>query len=268
MVSEFPGFRALFLVLLLLPCFATKAASFKISVSDDTLTAKIDAVPLAEVLAEIERQTKITIEVDDTVAAHPIWADFKDLPLETGIRKLLRGHSFTVFYAGPSTSTDTQARPHVVKVRVEASRDSYLEEQSSDPLNRSPSANSQPSPAVNTNHQDPNPAMAHRLDRLWATVDLDATRARESLSKAIQDPEPRVRETALEVMAGMDQSFIGDLLAEMALEDPEPEIRIEALNLLAEVGQRNALNRALSLAVQDPNPKVQAVAADLIELLQ
>ncbi|MCP4408824.1 MAG: HEAT repeat domain-containing protein [Gammaproteobacteria bacterium] len=268
MVSKFPEFRALFLILLLLPCFATKAASFKISVTGDTVTAKIDAAPLVEVLAEIKRQTKITIELDDTVSAHPIWADFKDLPLETGIRKLLRGHSFSVFYAGPATSIDTHARPQVVKISVEAGGDAYLEGQSLPPLNHTPPTNSQLSPAANTNHRDPEaPTLAHNLDRLWATVDQDATRAKESLSKAIQDPEPSVRETALEVMASMDQSFVGELLAEMALKDPEPEIRIEALNLLAEVGQHNALNTALSLAVQDPDSKVQAVAAELIELL-
>lgn len=73
-----------------------------IHIDEDHLTVKLQEAPLSAVLKEIGRQAAIEISMPG-VLTKTISMEFRDLPLEEGLRKLLRGYGWVMFHAG-STS--------------------------------------------------------------------------------------------------------------------------------------------------------------------
>jgi hypothetical protein len=69
----------------------------RIIYADDKLTVHLSAVPIEEVLAEIERQSGA--EVDGHVRnPRPVSADFADVPIADALERLLGGQSFALIY--------------------------------------------------------------------------------------------------------------------------------------------------------------------------
>jgi hypothetical protein len=249
------GFGAAIALLLYSSCVSARGEqqgdpSLLISPDQETLSAKLNGEPLLGVLSEIGDQTGIEINVVEEMKGHPIWADFKGLPLEEGIRRLLRGQSYTITH-----SQDTASGRHITGINVL--------EQASSPGGSTPNF---PSPKPQTPETED--AIAQKIDNLWQIVDNEPAQAKESLKKAMRDRNLEIRETALEVMANMDQPFISELLGEMALRDSDPQIRLEALNLLADHGQDEILRDTLMKSAEDPDQDVRETAEHLLETLE
>ncbi len=249
------GLGATFAILLYSSCMSGRAEqpsdpSLLISLDQETLSAKLNGAPLMRVLAEIGKRTDIEVYVVDKMQAQPIWADFKDLPLEEGIRRLLRGQSYTITH-----SPDIPHSHHITSISV-------LEQAAN------PGAAPSIDPAPTEEDQESEDAIAQKIDDLWQIVDQDPTQAKESLKKAIRDSSLEVRETALEVMSSMDHPFVGELLARVALKDSEPEMRIEALNLLADYNQEDILRDTLMKSIEDRDQDVREIAEHLLETLE
>jgi hypothetical protein len=84
-----------------------------IHVADDLLTVKLQGVPLETVLREIERRTTIGIFRAGPLTQH-ITIEFQALPLEEGLRRLLRGHGWMMLH----TSSGMQQGSTVTQVMV------------------------------------------------------------------------------------------------------------------------------------------------------
>ncbi|HEY7160736.1 MAG TPA: hypothetical protein VH815_05720 [Acidobacteriota bacterium] len=73
------------LALFAIPAFA------EINVRDGKLTANFTSQTIAQAVQVIKEQSGLQIVVDETVANESVSANFKDLPLAAGIKKLLEG---------------------------------------------------------------------------------------------------------------------------------------------------------------------------------
>ena len=221
-----------------------------ISQDQKTLSAQLKGTPLNAVLSEIGDLTGIEINIVEDMRNKPIWADFKNLPLEEGIRRLLRGQSYTITHS-PDTASGLLIRS--ISVLEQAS---------------SPGGTQTTFPTLKSQVPESEELIAQKIDNLWQIVDSEPDQAKESLKKAMRDSSLEVRETALEVMANMDQPFIGELLGEMALKDSDPQIRMEALNLLADYSQDDVFRDTLIKSVEDSNRDVRETAEHLLETLE
>jgi HEAT repeat protein len=101
-----------------------------------------------------------------------------------------------------------------------------------------------------------------RIRRLAAHVlgDLDASDAGPTLVGALHDDDADVRATALRSMARGGESFA---LLEMTecLSDPDPEVRQAALEVLESVGVRGEVASRVRSLLHDPDPAVRTRAA-------
>lgn len=239
------------------------ASSLLLSASDDTLTVEVRGVPLGAILDELGRQTAITVRVEDSVAEEEIQTEFRNLPLDEGIRRLLQGQSYILIYADATSAGESRAGSDVREIRV-------LKRGVPHEPNRNGVANL---PGVTGRLQASTlerwkaaDAKA-RIETLGDLADHDQEQLVAALALAIEDDDPGVREFALEVMEDMDQILPITLLAEVALRDPSPELRMVALDLLADGGQEAALT-PLELAVQDSDPRVSELAQELLADLE
>lgn len=76
---------AALLALFSIPAFA------EINVRDGKITANFTSQTLGQAIETIKQQSGIQINVDESVANETVSANFKDLPLAAGIKKLLEG---------------------------------------------------------------------------------------------------------------------------------------------------------------------------------
>ena len=80
-----------FLALLWLFSFPAFAGVSEIVVENGRITASFTSQPLSEAIEIIRKQSGVHISVDEAVANESVSANFKDLPLAIGIKKLLEG---------------------------------------------------------------------------------------------------------------------------------------------------------------------------------
>jgi hypothetical protein len=84
-----------------------------IHVAGDHLTVELQGVPLETALAEIGRRTAIEIAIAGSLS-RTISIEFHDLPVEEGLRRLLRGYNWVMLYA----DSETRAGSTLKKVTV------------------------------------------------------------------------------------------------------------------------------------------------------
>jgi hypothetical protein len=74
--------------LISLPVFAETS---ELIIQDGRITANFTSQPLGQTVRMISKQTGVQIHIDDEIAGESVSANFKDLPLAIGIKKLLEG---------------------------------------------------------------------------------------------------------------------------------------------------------------------------------
>jgi hypothetical protein len=62
-----------------------------VKVEWDRISVDLKSVPLSQVLENLKKQTHIKLIVDDGVAGKPISANFQNLPVAMGLKKILEG---------------------------------------------------------------------------------------------------------------------------------------------------------------------------------
>ena len=88
-----------------------------------------------------------------------------------------------------------------------------------------------------------------------------------AVAVAVQDQHPEVRGTALATLEDMREFAPVGRVAELALTDPIPRIRMTALELVAD-GDRDVALDALNRALFDSDPQVSELAQDLLNELE
>lgn len=246
------------------------APTFLLSIRDNALSAKIENAPLGEVLKELARQAHLEVYLRGSSAEEKVSARFDNLPLEEGIKRLLKGKDYTLTYdrtmpassrvaeirvisngSGPITKISDEAASVPTAKDPTGERPKSLEEKSIEEL-------------VREALQAPDPAAR--------TAALKALVGREEEAKtlptavsALRDQDPQVRGAALEVLQGINATTATEPLVEMALKDASPQLRLEALEELVGRSEPQAALDYLKQALEDGDPQIRSRAQDLFQ---
>jgi HEAT repeat protein len=90
-----------------------------------------------------------------------------------------------------------------------------------------------------------------------ARVVTDAQQFRAPLLRAVEDPQVRVREAAVETLGAARASYAAPALARRLEADPWPLVRAASANALAQLGPDGAVDSALASALEDPSAHVR-----------
>lgn len=219
-----------------------------VSVRGETVSVAVSGMPLGEVLEEFGRESGIEFSVPDDVGSEPVSDSFRDLSLENGIRRLLKGHNYLVEYGRSSLGGASQGLPRAVKVRV---------------LGKSMVRTGAEITAGSRGGRGGD----DRIRELKRLADQgDGAQLSGALADAAHDSDDKVREAALEVMEGMEKDAPANLLMEMALADTNPALRKQALQLLSEINGQAALE-PLNQARTDNDAEVRDLASELLDAI-
>lgn len=220
-----------------------------VSVKDGRLSVRTQNHLLGWVLEEISSQGRIAIIVADGVQGQRIAAQFEDLPLEEGLRQLLRDHDIFFFYTGAAKTANSLS---VVWVYPRG-RGRGLE-----PVPPEVWASTK---EVEGNLAHPDPDVRSRA--VEALVERKGDRAMDVVLKALKDKENRVRVQALYAAVISGVELPADSLIGLALRDPSPDIRFLALRALEGRPQAREIAKA---AQADPSSHVRNKAREILGL--
>lgn len=208
----------------------TPAGAMEVTVGEGRLSVNLRDAPLADVLRLIGQQARLKVNLVGQLRT-PITGTFTNLPLESGIRRLTRGHSSSFAY-GPPPHPGHAARLTEIWII-----------ESSPAVPADPRARAARLASVGS--------LGQRRDD-WAVAELSGILA--------QDPDPVVR-----TRAALALSRPGDARATPALTaalgDQQPSVRIQAVHGLQRVGGERTAEALGRVLLSDPDPSVRRAAA-------
>jgi hypothetical protein len=221
------------------------------------LTVFAEDVPLRSILDEIGRATGVRIRVDGGDQENVTIA-FEDLPVEEGLRRLLRGKDFFMMSAprGAIEAAHVYRRgaPPPAGARVSAGAGAAVSQPRQDVASIRSEAIANPSSR----------RRLRALERLAANADADA--AMGTVVEVLErESNPQLLERALDI-AGQDPSTPLDVIVNLARRNPDAQVRIKALDHLSQRDRSDARVRHTLevLATDDPAPEVRTVARRLL----
>jgi hypothetical protein len=84
--------------MLLLGLFAPAALAVESKSADKRIAVHVNNKPLGEVLTSISRSTGYAFVLDDSWRSYPVTAHIEDIPLHTGLKRLLNGLNHAIVY--------------------------------------------------------------------------------------------------------------------------------------------------------------------------
>lgn len=213
-----------------------------LSLHGEQLSATLRQASVGEVFAELARQTGIHVHVEGAAAIETVSAEFTNLPLEEGIKRILQGKNYALTYT--AETHDRLGGPKIVAVRVLAT--------STEPIPASPSSNvaTGPDPRLGTS-------------AVVQGAEVGDHSALVSLLSATHDADPRARRTAVKALGDLGDESAVEALGQLLLSDSDKKVRRAATDALAEIGSPQALG-ALGRALKDHDLVVQRNAAEAI----
>jgi len=206
-------------------------APFLVRTKGNLLTVKARDIPLEEVLTEIANQTRINFVLCEP-AEESISADFSNLPLEKGLKRLTRDFDHVLVY-GPNTAKRVHLK---IKTMLIFPREGGRSKKGSEARVIVPEK---------------------RTLRALGNASMD------SLIKALGDKDPEVREDAVDSLAEFEDEKVIMHLTKVLLNDKDEDVRANAADVLGELGGENARD-ALIQALQDEDAGVRESAVDAL----
>lgn len=223
-----------------------------IQAANGRLTAKLRDVPLSAVLAEIGAQNGVRIFVSAQVHKR-VTADFRGLPLEEGLRRLLRGTNVAYFYNRESSGDGKSASLKLVRVDVLPGPAGETDIEITDEVEGASELAGQLSEADNAQLR------AQAAKALGKTNDPSAV---DPLAEALTgDADPAVRAAAAKALGKTWSEEAVPPLAEAALQDPSAEVREAATRALGETWSDAATDSLLGALTYDRDALVREQAA-------
>ncbi len=257
--SAAAGVAAALLVALLHPAGAGDgAAPVRLIVAGEQVSAHLEGVPLGAALQSLSEQSGIQVHVPQAVAGQPVSARFDDLPLEQALMRLLEGVSHIVLRDDPGGAP----------IRVWVLSSGHGMAPGAGAHGTSPPAAG--SLAFDARHA---PEPEDRSAALVALSAEDPAQFVAVLSDALNDRDPSVRETAMDLVAYSPegQPLSRDaklrLLTHIARSDGSAELRADALVLLADMDPERGRAAALH-ARGDADAGVRTEAEAVLEELE
>jgi HEAT repeat protein len=213
-----------------------------LSIHGERLSATLRQASVSDVFAELAWQTGIQVHVEGAAAIETVSAEFTNLPLEEGIKRILQGKNYALTYADEEPGR--LGVPKIVAIRVLATR--------TEPIPSGP-------PSEVATGAKP------RLDisEVIRESKIGDRSSLASLLSATHDADPRVRRTAVKSLADLGDESAVDALGQLLISDSDKKVRRAATDALAEIGSPQAL-RELGRALKDQDLVVQRNAAEAI----
>lgn len=242
--------------------------SWQLTVRGGRMTARVQDAPLETVLREISRRVPMTVSIQGAVARELVSVQFRDLPVEEGIRKVLQGREYAIIHRTPpfaGAGGQEQAGPREVIVfsgpgSETSGADAWMS------VGDGTGPPRVPAPGRGGGGPKPGTLMGEleemgELEQMGELADEDELLP--VVAQALEDRDPRVREKAMEVL----EESLGPIpvrqLAHIAESERDPLMRSRALTLLAFRAEESA-GPSLTRALQDPDAEVRALASDLL----
>ncbi len=220
------------ILLLFIPLFSrgvsgnskTNDSSFVIQVTDDLLTVKVEDILLKKVLMEIANQIPIKI-VSFVPREEIIMVNFSRLPIEKGLKRLLRGFNYAFIYDPEEDKSNWSGiRKVIILSRKEESQNKMWESES---------------------------------------ITFTGETSLETLRKALNNKDPFIREDAVDALGALKDESSIELLTEVLLNDKDEDVRISAADSLGVIGSEVALD-SLKEALKDEAVDVRISAAEAL----
>ena len=232
-------------------------SDMSVAFRDGRLTARIQRLPLAVVLEEIARLTRVTFVPADGIAEDSISAALSDVPLDEALRRLLKEYD-AFFYYGAVGSTPSTLRAVWIYAKGTAVA-----------LRPVPPEAWAGTGELQLSLTDANPDVRERAYE--ALMERPSDRSRELILFAIrgaseQDAGMRQRLLSNAVSKGME--LPPDLLTDLARGDGSEEIRLIALEALATTAPQATAKEAAEAALYDPSGTIRERAADILVQLR
>lgn len=160
-----------------------------LSVHGDQLTANLNRIPLRLVLEELARQAPLRLSVSEGLRDHPVTANFRALPLDEALERLLAGLSYAVVYAPALSGAGSAATRQIVELMV---------------LEKAPTVTSntgtgiETTPELTATLEDPDKQV--RLEALQRWAEQGAATPLNPLTQALVDADESVRAKAQELV--------------------------------------------------------------------
>ncbi len=232
----------------------TDKGSFSVvKVREGLLTVKVRNIPLKRVLEEIAGQTEIKLVFNGQTEAM-ISADIADIPLEKGLRRLIRDMNYAFIY-GPKETKSGRSEIREIIIYTEA--------------------DGSPFKAIRPPPIRPPPAMR--------PPERPEEAPPESLFDALRDGSPEVREEAVHRHSkfGKDKRVVKHLTETLLFYDEkvkageektpgdprERSVKMSIVKTLREIGGEGVI-RTLKRALKDEDEDVRKAAAESLEILR
>ena len=234
-----------------------------IQFANDHLTVDVKDTSLQELLQEIARQSGLII-VGYGSSAERITIEFHQLPLEEGLRRILRHQSFAVEYARLTTeeSRSTVLRPKRLWILSRAKNGSPVQTTLVDNAKAGYSLEDVATDSPKIEAALTSDDALDRMDAVEALGESGRPEAVVPLSLALEDEDEDVREAAITALANIGGDEAAQALA-IALQDKDTSVREEAVEALAEIGGDEAA-QALAIALQDKDTSVREEAVEAL----
>ncbi|NKB81105.1 MAG: hypothetical protein GKS05_04280 [Nitrospirales bacterium] len=221
-------------------------------VEDNRISVRLENHPLSWVLQEVVTRGHVAITKAEESAATfetiPVTAQFKDLPLDQGLRILLKDVDALYFYrAGRQAAADLQTVWVYPKGQGETMRP--VPPSVWDPTREL---------RANLSHSEP----AHRRKALKDLIKHEGANAEPYILEALNDPNDSVRHLAFEGAFRTSIDVPVDVLTDLLQHDALPRIRFLALHALTRDVEANRW--LIELVLDDADEKIQEHAKMLL----
>jgi len=249
------------------------------------LTVNVRDVPLTDLLRVIGKQAALRVTIYGALNTS-VTDSFADVPLDHGIKRLVRGEGLILIYTAsaeaPGTSVLTEVWVYQIapadraQIRAAATEKPQQEDRVSEI--RSKEIRSARILAVWKLVAKRDQTAAATLAQILAQQDEDPIvrgQAAEALAKvggaevtaallaAVGDQDPVVRSQAIRAFGKVEGDRAVQTLSGVLLGDPDPQVRRHAAPVLAMLRTMEA-RWALEAAISDPDPSVSEAAASAL----
>jgi HEAT repeat protein len=201
-------------------------------------------------LEEISREGKVAISGDTGPGRRLVSIQFQDLPLDEGLRQILRDHDAFFFY-GVEGKAPASLRAVWVYPKGQG--------RGLEPVPPEAWASTR---ELEAELADPNPKARARA--IEALVERKGDGARDAVLEALKDHDEEVRAQALYQTVSGDVELPTDALTDLALGDPSPAVRFLALEALTD---RPEARTIAETALNDPSPQIRHKAQEILREL-
>lgn len=253
-------------------------ALFELSLDGILLSLNSENVCLEGILEELERRAQVTIHMPASLPQKRVSESFRELPLEQGMERILKGTNYLLWTEAPKEAPAAQpaAVPGVVEIWIvprESSSEAAAVGQKdipADPLERAKRyLEADAHELVEQARSAPDPKLRADAVALLVHADKDAE-VSETIVAALHDLDPRVRKAALHIVGDLGPEAPGavEAITEIARADESPQLRMRALRKLFEEDYPSDVTENTVMgALRDPHQDVRNLARNLLELV-